>query len=115
MIDLQLDHLETVKRILALHVPQYEVLAFGSRVSGSAKTFSDLDLVVMTDRSLPLHRMARLREALSESNLPIKVDVVDWADTDEGFRTIIRQASEVVQNAGNSNPKSAVTIKENPP
>lgn len=97
MIDLKSEYLETVKHILAEHMPEYEVLAFGSRVTGNVKEFSDLDLVIMTDRPLPLRRMARLKEAFSESNLPIKVDVVDWATTDENFRAIIRRGTEVVQ------------------
>ncbi len=100
MIDLDQQHLETVRGILAQHVPEYEVLAFGSRVSSSASKFSDLDLVIMTDRALSLRRLRRLREAFSESRLPIKVDLVDWADTDEHFREIIRQNAEQIQKAG---------------
>ncbi|HDH57247.1 MAG TPA: nucleotidyltransferase domain-containing protein [Bacteroidetes bacterium] len=97
MINLEPDCLETVKRILAEHVPEFDVLAFGSRLNPSVKEFSDLDLVVMTNQPLPIRRRARLMEALSESDLPIKVDVVDWATTDENFRAIIRQRMEIVQ------------------
>lgn len=97
MINLDPGHLETVKRILAEHVPEFNVLAFGSRVTESVKEFSDLDLVIMTTEPLPLRRYARLKEAFSESNLPIKVDVVDWATTDENFRAIIRKGTDVVQ------------------
>lgn len=99
MINLEPDHLETVKRILAEHVPELDVLAFGSRVTSSVKEFSDLDLVVMTTQPLPIRRRARLVEAFSESNLPFKVDVVDWAATDERFRAVIPKGTEVVQNA----------------
>jgi len=97
MINLKPQHLEIVKHILAEQVPEFEVLAFGSRVNSKVKEFSDLDLVLMTTRPLPVRRFRRLANAFSESNLPIKVDVVDWAAADESFRAIIRLGTEVVQ------------------
>jgi len=42
---------------------------------------------------------ARLFEAFSESDLPWKVDLVDWATTDEAFRRVIEQQRVVVRNA----------------
>ncbi len=93
MLDLDKKHLEIIKQILAEHVSEFEVLAYGSRVTGTAKPFSDLDLVIMTTEPLPIRRMARLREAFSESDLPIKVDIADWATTDEGFRGIIQKGT----------------------
>ena len=38
---------------------------------------------------MPLDALARLREAFSESNLPITVDVVDWQTLDPEFRAAI--------------------------
>ncbi len=99
MINLKPEWLETVKLILAEHVPEFDVLAFGSRVTATVKEFSDLDLVIMTTEPLSIRRLARLKEAFSESDLPIKVDVVDWATTDESFRAIIQKGTEVVQKA----------------
>jgi type I restriction enzyme S subunit len=97
MLNLYPGYLEIVKRILAEHVPEFDVLAFGSRVTGEAKPFSDLDLVVMTTDPLPLRRLARLQEAFSESDLPMKVDLVDWAAVDENFRAVIRKGTEIVR------------------
>lgn len=99
MIDLDAADLETVRRILRRHVPEYEVRAFGSRVTGKARRLSDLDLAIMTDRPLPWDRSAELREAFTESDLPMKVDVLDWALTGEAFRRIIEQRFEVIQAA----------------
>ena len=47
MIDLNPNHLETVKAILAEHVPECEVRAFGSRATWTAKDYSDLDLAIV--------------------------------------------------------------------
>lgn len=47
MIELEARHLEVVKKILSGCIPTIEVRAFGSRVAGGAKRYSDLDLVLM--------------------------------------------------------------------
>jgi len=88
-LDLEPRELATVRAILARHVPNCTVCAFGSRVRGTARRTSDLDLAIMTERPLDAGRMADLREAFSESDLPFLVDLVDWAATGEGFRRII--------------------------
>ena len=94
-------HLALVRAILTTHVPNHEVWAFGSRVTGSAKEFSDLDLVVMGEKPLSLAVHANLVDDFSESDLPYNVDVIDWATTDAAFRQIIQRSSVVVQLAVN--------------
>jgi type I restriction enzyme S subunit len=88
-IDLRPDQWQIVRRILQEHVPQHAVWAFGSRARRTAKEYSDLDLAVITDQPLSLCVSAALAQAFSESDLPFKVDVVDWATTSESFRRII--------------------------
>ncbi|QWR78889.1 nucleotidyltransferase domain-containing protein [Candidatus Magnetomonas plexicatena] len=95
-IDISPDDLKTVKAILTQFTPIREVRVFGSRVNRTAKRFSDLDLVVMGDEPLSLSVLADLQTALSESPLPFKVDVVDYAKTNENFRLIIEQESVVL-------------------
>ena len=97
MLELTPGHCAEVLRILATHVPDREVRVFGSRVSGKSKPFSDLDLAVMGDSPLHFRQLSALKDAFAESNLPFRVDVVDWAATDEAFRAIIRQQSEVLR------------------
>jgi uncharacterized protein len=92
-IDLSLHDWEEVNRILKRCIPEYEVWAFGSR----AKPYSDLDLAVISEQKLPIAIMADLRESFDESDLTIKVDVVDWASTNERFREIILRNKVVVQ------------------
>ncbi len=99
MVDLSPAQLEAVKRILAAHVPGCEVRAFGSRVTGAAKAYSDLDLAVVADRPLGLDVLGRLREAFEESELPIRVDLIEWGATAEGFRRVIEESYEILQAA----------------
>ena len=78
MIDLSPNHLATVKAILAEHVPECEVRAFGSRATWTAKDYSDLDLAVVGEGTLDWETLGRLKEAFKESDLPMRVDVLDW-------------------------------------
>jgi len=43
---------------------------------------------------------ADLRDAFRESDLPFKVDLVEWAATKDAFRHIIGRESVVVREAG---------------
>jgi uncharacterized protein len=86
-----------VRDILRKHVPDHTVWAFGSRVHGrNLKPFSDLDLAIITDEALALDRLLDLRAAFSESDLPFRVDVVDWASADPAFRAIIAARHHVL-------------------
>ena len=57
---------ELVLAALVRHIPNHEVWAFGSRTNGKHKPFSDLDIVVIGDLSVPLNILAALSEELSE-------------------------------------------------
>jgi type I restriction enzyme S subunit len=96
-IDLSPAHWGLVYSILQKHVPQYPVWAFGSRAKWTAKPFSDLDLAIITTQALDWTVSAELTDDFSESDLPFKVDVVDWATTSAAFRSIIEADKVVVQ------------------
>ena len=96
-VDLRPDHWAIVRDALRRHVPDREVLAFGSRATWTAKDYSDLDLAIMGEEPLSLRAASALNEALVESDLPFRVDIVDWARVDDGFRAIIRGHGVPVQ------------------
>ncbi|AXX68286.1 restriction endonuclease subunit S [Xanthomonas oryzae pv. oryzae] len=98
-IDIRPDHWQIVRDILRKHVPQYAVWAFGSRAKWLAKQYSDLDLAIITDQPLSLSISAALADDFSESDLPWKVDVVDWAATGKSFQQIIERDRVVVQKS----------------
>lgn len=97
LIDVRPDLWEIVRSILQTHVPQFEVWAFGSRAQWTAKPYSDLDLAVISTAPLSLAVSAALADAFAESDLPWRVDVVDWATTSASFRKIIERNKVVVQ------------------
>jgi predicted nucleotidyltransferase len=106
-LNLKPGHLGLLLDILKAHAPEAEVWAYGSRVNGSGHEGSDLDLVLRNPAGLdqPLRQVAALRGALSESNIPILVDVLDWARLPERFRReierqhVIVRAVAIVENA----------------
>jgi len=82
---------QQLSAILQRYLPDYAVWAFGSRVKGKAKPYSDLDLAIISAKPIPLALLAEVAEAFSESDLPWKVDLLDWATTSERFRQVIEQ------------------------
>jgi len=100
MIDLDKKHLNTVIRILNEKAPDCEVRAFGSRVEGTAKKYSDLDLLLKGEDRLSWGEIESLKDAFSESDLPILVDVVDWHAIGDEFREIAEKRSEVLPGRG---------------
>jgi len=93
-------HLTLLRELLLRHLPDAEVRAYGSRVTGQGHAASDLDLVVRNPRhpDIESNGLAALRTALSESNLPLRVDLVDWARIPESFQQEIEAAYVVVQS-----------------
>lgn len=89
MIDLAPEDLAEVRRILAEHLPGVRVMAFGSRVRGTARPYSDLDLALCAAAPLPISRLEALRDAFAASDLPFLVDVIDYAAVSPAFRQTI--------------------------
>jgi predicted nucleotidyltransferase len=87
------------KRILADQVPGLEVWAFGSRTNGHAKPYSDLDLALITAQALSLAQLADISHAFASSDMTIRVDLMDWANSSEAFRQIVSSSKVVVQSA----------------
>ena len=109
-VDLRPDHWAIVRNALRRHVPDREVLAFGSRATWTAKDYSDLDLAVMGEEPLSLRTASALDEALGDSDLPFKVDVVDWARLDDSFRAIVLRHGVTIQTrAAPSNTAGAAS------
>ena len=94
--DMPQEWVDMIRGILALHIPDRQVVLFGSRAGRSPKPHSDIDICVMGDDSLSAKTAADLRDAFSASRLPVRVDVVEWATTEASFRNIIKaQAVEI--------------------
>jgi predicted nucleotidyltransferase len=103
-IDLQQEDLAILLAVLRGNLSSdTDVFVFGSRATGAARRYSDIDLALRGDRPLDGETLGRLRDALSASDLTIKVDLVDLRAVDPSFLQIIE--SEMVAllvHGGNS-------------
>ncbi|RPI77673.1 MAG: nucleotidyltransferase domain-containing protein [Desulfobacteraceae bacterium] len=97
MIDILPEHLAIVKNILTEIVPDIEVFAFGSRVTGPAKKHSDLDLLLKGKGIIDKAVMRKLKIAFEDSDLPFRVDVLDWASTKPNFREMIEKHAIIIK------------------
>ncbi len=79
-------HLDIIKAILAKY--PYIFYAFGSRVTGNNKQFSDLDLCFFD--KIPNNIILKIEEEFENSDLPYKVDLVDANTCDQEFLNIIK-------------------------
>lgn len=97
MLNLNPKYVALLHKILSRYIPDKEVWVYGSRIKGKAHEGSDLDLVVKDPKglSIPEKRLSALREAITESNLPILVDILDWSSLPEHFQKEIKEQHEV--------------------
>ena len=89
MLDLSAEHLSIVLNILRERVPDAPVFAFGSRVTGTAKKVSDLDTALEGNAPISSEQLALLMEDLVDSDLPIRVDMMDMHTTSSALRDLI--------------------------
>ena len=89
-IDLSPEALAIVAGTLRAHLPAgTRAWVFGSRATGAARRYSDLDLALESAQPISLDTLAAVATDLSESNLPIKVDVLDLRTIEPRFRALI--------------------------
>src|SRR5438045_3229546 len=89
-VDLPPEHRRLVVAVVRAELPNsVRTWVFGSRATGRARPYSDLDLAIDAGRRLTLDESARLAEAFSDSDLPYCVDIVDWQAIDDRFRRLI--------------------------
>jgi len=106
-------YLTMVQTILHQHLPYAEVWAYGSRVRGDHHDTSDLDLVVRTPEALaqPCHKLADVVEAFSQSNLPLMVQITDWARIPQAFHDEILVGYVVLKTAAGESLEGLANIR----
>ena len=74
-------HRAAIEALLRSHVPEVEVWAYGSRVTGRSHDGSDLDLVLRAPglQEIPAAAMADLADSIRDSAIPFLVEAHDWA------------------------------------
>ncbi|MCX7114516.1 MAG: nucleotidyltransferase domain-containing protein [Gammaproteobacteria bacterium] len=96
MINIKAKDLQTIKTILKHFIPNTPVWVFGSRITAHAKPYSDLDMVIKGKDLIPQQVYYQIKDALEESDLPFRVDVLDWHRISPAFQNIIQAHHEAL-------------------
>lgn len=83
--------IQKVRQILYKHLPNVKFWLFGSRIKGTAKHYSDLDIAIISEQPINLTTLSALEEEFAESDLTFKVDLVDWQRISSEFKDVIRK------------------------
>ena len=92
---------QTLLQIFSSASVPIEVWAYGSRVNGTAHEGSDLDLVIRSAdlKSIPVDVYTELCEKIRDSNIPILVELRDWATLPQNFQSNIQKNYEVLYSS----------------
>ncbi len=91
MIDLEEKDLDALKKIISDNINNCRVYIFGSRVKNTSWKYSDIDLLVAGEKSItPAERM-NLNEAFDESDITVRVDIVDIHELSSEFRQLVEK------------------------
>jgi predicted nucleotidyltransferase len=99
MIDLTKTQLAAVLNILMEYAPECEARVFGSRYKGTAAKYSDLDLALVGKTKLEFSLLAKVSDAFEESDLPFRVDLLDWNAITPEFQKIVASGYEIIKRA----------------
>ena len=86
---------EILHSLLSRYLPNTTVWAFGSRTTGNALPWSDLDLVVFTQANQK-YPLSLLKEAFEESNLSFRIDLLEWDWLPDDFKANIEVSHTVL-------------------
>ena len=86
-IELDKEDYKILKEVLSKY--PYRFYAYGSRVKGKARKYSDLDIYCKEE--MEGEDMFNLKWDLEDSDIAIKVDVLDPSVCSEEFRELIKE------------------------
>ena len=87
LIELGVEDYNILKEVLERY--PYKFYAYGSRVKGESKRYSDLD--IFCKEKMKENDLINLKWDLEDSDITIKVDVIDPGRCSEEFRELIKE------------------------
>ncbi|MDI9407735.1 MAG: nucleotidyltransferase domain-containing protein [Candidatus Pacebacteria bacterium] len=88
-----------LKKQLQLHAPGVEVWAYGSRVHGMPRRWSDIDLAIVNPPKDKRFFMAILCDEIAEGPLMLRADIIDLNQVSADFRKTVEDHHIVIQSA----------------
>lgn len=72
-----------------------KIVVFGSKARGDNSAFSDVDIGIIPKGEFNRNSLTLLREFIENSNIPYKVDIVDFSSTSEQFKSEALKDAEI--------------------
>jgi len=84
------ESLEFIRQTIRKYLPgeDCKIFVYGSRATGKADKWSDIDVGIKGRERIPFDVLATISEEIRESDLPYMVDVVDFNRVSEKFRKV---------------------------
>lgn len=81
---------EFIRSTIRSHLPDpsYRIFLFGSRATSQHHPYSDVDIGIQGSSRVSVGVLSDIQEALIESDLPVRVDVVDFLSVNPDFDRI---------------------------
>ena len=99
MISVSSKEFDIIINILHSHIKKGKVYAFGSRYKNNNRKFSDFDIAIDTGEKLSFEFLTALKDAFEESDLPYRVDIIDYNNISDKFKNIVDSGNEIIYNA----------------
>ena len=99
MICVSSNEFDIIINILNTYIKKGKVYAFGSRYKNNNRKFSDFDIAIDIGEKLSFEFLISLKDAFEESDLPYRVDIIDYNNISDKFKKIVDSGNEVIYNA----------------
>src|SRR3989338_10336602 len=63
------DQLKKIVNIIHTHLPNVHIFAFGSRITGTPRKYSDFDIALDNGHPIDLSKLTKIKNTLSETDL----------------------------------------------
>ena len=88
MIDLEEKYINFIKSTVTKFLKNFDLYLFGSRVKGTARKYSDIDIAILSDE-LDENKRLKILFEFENSTLPYQVDIVDLKTVSDDFKALI--------------------------
>lgn len=72
-------------------LPEAKIILFGSRARGTASKWSDIDIALDGGKPLPSVKVDEIKSVLQATNIPYKIEIVDFHMVTEQMKEAILQ------------------------
>lgn len=90
MVNLNPKYIKFITSTLQKHLNKdtYRYFIFGSHATGSNRKYSDIDIGIVGKMPVELHTLSHIKGAMEESDIPYRVDIVDFSKVDSKFKKV---------------------------